>query len=137
VVNQQFNFAVHILTALAFSGGIMDSASLARSVNTNPVVVRRVLQALRRAGLVSTFAGKHGGARLARPVSRISLCDIYDAVEPRPPIEISQRKAWKHCPVSCRMQKIMSSVSRDAEEVLRSHLGRVKLITLLRTIKRG
>src|SRR3954465_15634890 len=115
------------MTALAFSGSIMDSQSLARSVNTNPVVVRRLLQALRLAGLVITFAGKHGGAQLARPARRISLCDIYDAIEQRPAIDISQRKAWKHCPVSCQMQKIMSSISRDAEDALRKHLARVRL----------
>jgi Rrf2 family protein len=137
VVNHQFSFSVHIMTALAFSGDVMDSESLARSINTNPVVVRRLLLALRRAGLVATFAGKYGGARLARQASRISLCDIYDAVEPRPAIAVSHRKAWKHCPVSCRMQKIMSSVSRNAEDVLRGHLGRVKLSALLRTVKRA
>src|SRR5438874_3430665 len=110
------------MTALAFSGTIMDSESLARSVNTNPVVVRRLLLALRRAGLVATFAGKHGGAQLARSASRVSLCDIYDAVDCRPAIEVRHREAWKHCPVSCRMQKIMSSISRDAEDALRRHL---------------
>ena len=33
------------------------SQTLAASVNTNPVVVRRLLLALRRAGLIETFAG--------------------------------------------------------------------------------
>ena len=58
MVNQQFTFAVHIMTALACAPGLMDSQTLAASVNTNPVVVRRLLLALRRAGLIETQAGQ-------------------------------------------------------------------------------
>ena len=48
------------MTALAFSPGeVIGSQTLAASVNTNPVVVRRLLLALRRAGLIETFTGKH------------------------------------------------------------------------------
>src|SRR4051812_42410357 len=98
------------MTALAFSGEIMDSEALARSVNTNPVVVRRLLLALRDAGLIETIAGKHGGSRLRKSPREISLRDIYDAIEPQPLIRVSQRKAWKHCAVSCHMKKIMDKV---------------------------
>ena len=67
MVNQQFTFAVHIMTALAFSPEeVIGSQTLAASVNTNPVVVRRLLLALRRARLIETFTGKHGGARLRK-----------------------------------------------------------------------
>ena len=55
------------MTALAFSPGeVIGSQTLAASVNTNPVVVRRLLLALRRARLIETFTGKHGGARLRK-----------------------------------------------------------------------
>ena len=133
MVNQQFTFAVHIMTALAFSGELMDSQALARSVNTNPVVVRRILLALRAAGLVETIAGKHGGTRLRKPAEKISLRDIYDAVEPRPVIVVSQRKIWKHCAVSCHMKEIMGRVAQDAEDAMRS---RLKTITLRKLVRR-
>jgi Rrf2 family protein len=135
VVNQQFTFAVHIMAALAFSGEIMDSQTLARSVNTNPVVVRRILLALRAAGLVETTAGKHGGSRLGKPAGAISLRDIYDAVAAQPIISVSQRKAWKHCEVSCCMKKIMSTVSDEAEKAMRLHLKAVTLRRLVRQIR--
>ncbi len=122
------------MAALAFSGEIMDSQTLARSVNTNPVVVRRILLALRRAGLVETFSGQGGGARLAKAGKEITLCAIYDAVEPRPVIAINQRKSWKHCPVSCQMKGIMTSVAEEAEDALRSHLAGITLTKLVRRI---
>ena len=135
MVNQQFTFAVHIMTALAFSPEeVIDSQTLAASVNTNPVVVRRLLLALRRARLIETFAGKHGGARLCKRPNRISLVDIYDAVESRPVIPISQRKALKQCHVSCNMKSIMSCVAESTEQAVRKHLRGITLAQLVRKV---
>jgi Rrf2 family protein len=136
VVNQQFTFAVHIMTALAFSpGDVIRSQTLAASVNTNPVVVRRLLLALRRAGLIETFAGKHGGARLRNKPGGISLVDIYDAVEPRPVIAVNERKALKKCHVSCNMKSIMSRVAAGAEDAVRKHLRGINLAQLVRKVR--
>ena len=133
MVNQQFTFAVHILTALAFSREeVIGSQTLAASVNTNPVVVRRLLLTLRRAGLIETFTGKHGGARLRRRPHRISLMDIYDAVESRPVILVNERKALRECHVSCNMKGIMSSVAESTEQAVRTHLRRITLAQLIR-----
>ena len=133
MVNQQFTFAVHIMTALAFSPGkVIGSQRLAASVNTNPVVVRRLLLALRRAGLIETLSGKHGGARLRRKPHRISLMDIYDAVEPSPVIRINERKALRECQVSCNMKRIMSGVAESTERAVRTHLRRITVAQFIR-----
>jgi len=136
VVNQQFTFAVHIMTALAFSPGqVIGSRTLAASVNTNPVVVRRLLLALRRAGLIQTFTGKHGGARLRKRPREISLLDIYDAVEPRPVIRVNERKVFRKCPVSCNMKSVMSRVAEGAEDAVRKHLRGIILAQLVRKVR--
>jgi Rrf2 family protein len=134
MVNQQFTFAVHIMTALAFRGELMDSQTLAASVNTNPVVVRRLLMALRRARLIETYAGKRGGAKLLKKPAEISLVEIYDAVERRPVIAVNERKALRHCDVSCHMKEIMSDVAESTEEAVRAHLRRITLQQLVRKI---
>ncbi len=135
MVNQQFTFAVHIMTALAFSPErVIGSQTLAASVNTNPVVVRRLLLALRRARLIETFTGKHGGARLRKKPNRISLLDIYDAVECRPVIPVNERKALKQCRVSCNMKSIMSSVAESTEQAVRKHLSGMTLAQLVRKV---
>ena len=112
----------------------MDSATRAAVVNTHPVVVRRLLRALRRAGLIETLAGKNGGAKLSRAPRTITLLDIYDAVELRPVIAKNQRRAARHCPVSCQMKSIMSSVAAGAEEAVRKHLRGIPLAALLRPV---
>src|SRR5437868_3557665 len=136
MVDQRFIFAVHIMTALAFRGERMDSQALARSVNTNPVVVRRLLLALRRAELVTTFAGRTGGATLAKPAKRISLLEIYHAIGPRPVICIRQRKAWRPCPVSCNFRSAMTSVAASVEQAMRRKLRGVSLERLVHEIER-
>jgi Rrf2 family protein len=134
VVNQQFTFAVHILAALAFAGEIVDSRTLAASVNTNPVVVRRLLLALRRAGLIRTFPGKHGGALLRRKPERITLLDVYQAVEPRPVVAVNERKPFRHCPVSCHIKPIMNRVAENAERAVRRQLRTITLKEIVRQI---
>ena len=135
MVNQQFNFAVHILTVLAFSGGIVDSRTVAASVNTNPVVVRRLLLALRRAGLIETCTGKNGGAKLLKNPARISLLDIYNAVQPSPVISVNERKVFRKCPVSCSMRQLMTRVAGGAEQSMRAHLRGMTLQQLVRRIR--
>lgn len=137
MVNQQFTFAVHILTALAFADETMDSQELAESVNTNPVVIRRLLLGLRRAHLVETYTGKHGGTKLGRKPAQISLLEVYDAVQPRPVIAINERKAFKNCRVSCNMREIMSGVAEGAEGAVREHLRGITLQKLLRKVRRA
>jgi Rrf2 family protein len=136
VVNQQFTFAVHIMTALAFSpNDVIDSQTLAASVNTNPVVIRRLLLALRRARLIETFTGKHGGTRLRKQPRQISLVDIYDAVESRPVIPVNERRALKRCHVSCNMKSIMTRVAETTEQAVRKHLRRITLAELVRKVR--
>jgi hypothetical protein len=59
---------------------------LAASAGSSPVCLRRVLGLLRRAGLVESRAGAHGGWVLARPPEEISLGDAWRAVKGDAPV---------------------------------------------------
>lgn len=135
MVNQQFSFAVHIMMSLAFAGETMDSRALARSVNTNPVVVRRLLLALGRAGLTETRAGKNGGTILRKHPAQIRLLAIYDAIEPKPLIAINERKAARDCAISCNMKKIMARIAESTEQTMRRHLRAITLAQLLHKVR--
>src|SRR5438477_7833520 len=136
MVNQQFTFAVHIMTALAFArGDVVDSRTLAASVNTNPVVVRRLLLALRDARLIKTHTGRAGGAQLRKKPGQITLLDIYDAVESRTVIAVNARPAFKRCPVSCNMKRTMSGVAQAANKAVRKHLRAMTLKQLVSQVR--
>src|SRR5271168_5083210 len=81
--NVQFSIAVHIMAGLACGcdkQGVT-SGHLAESVNTSASFVRRVLAKLSKAGLVETATGKAGACWLARDAEKITLQDIYKAVD--------------------------------------------------------
>ena len=80
--SSRFPVATHILVALHWNEGtLLSSEQLANTVNTNPVVIRRVLGLLREAGLVTTLSGAHGGSTLAKDPADITLLAVYRAVE--------------------------------------------------------
>src|SRR6187549_583105 len=96
----RFAMAVHVLTVLAYKeGDRVTSAFLAGSVNTNPVIIRRLLLALQRARLVDTCKGAGAGSRLSRAPGRINMAEIYRAVEISEPFSRPSRKPNDDCPV--------------------------------------
>ena len=81
-ISSRFTIAVHVLICIETFKDEQKVTSdfLASSVNVNPVVIRRILQQLKAAGLVKVARGT-GGAELARPAGQITLLDLYRAVE--------------------------------------------------------
>lgn len=81
-ISSRFTIAIHILTCMeTFKRQYkVTSDLLAGSVNANPVVIRRLLQQLKSAGLVNVTRGS-GGAEAARPPEEITFYDVYKAVE--------------------------------------------------------
>ena len=80
--SSRFTIAVHILLAINEFDGQFKTTSffLGNSVNVNPVIIRKTLGQLKDAGLVSVEAGV-GGASLAKEPKKITLWDIFCAVE--------------------------------------------------------
>jgi Rrf2 family protein len=83
-VNTRFATGVHALLLLAAEPDVLQtSEDVARKLNTNPVVVRRVFLQLQESGLVKSIKGPSGGTRLARPAKEITLADAYRALNGR------------------------------------------------------
>src|SRR5258708_25058337 len=92
--------AVHVLAVLAYKDGDrVTSNLLASSVNTNPVIIRRLLLVLQKARLVDTRKGAGSGSRLGRSPARINLGEVYRAVEERECFVMTRRKPDHGCPV--------------------------------------
>ena len=80
-ISSRFTIALHVLSCIeTFKEEKVTSDFLAGSVNVNPVVIRRLLQQLKAAGIVNVARGS-GGAQIAKPLTDITLLDIYHAVE--------------------------------------------------------
>ncbi len=135
MVNQQFATAVHVLTALACNKKeLMNSDSLATSVNTNPVVIRRLLSQLTKAKLVATVRGKSGGVKLAKEPGHISLKDIYLALSPTESIAPRTKSPHKECAVSCAMHSIMTNVADGTQKAMLKYLETQRLSDLSKKV---
>ena len=136
-MNSRFAVAVHILTLLERGGGApMTSEYVAGSVNTNPSLVRRLLGMLARAGLTTSQFGAGGGALLARPADRITLGDVYRAVDAGELFGMHREEPNAACPVGRNIQAVLETRICAAEQALQAELDRTTIAELARDIGR-
>jgi Rrf2 family protein len=132
----RFAMAVHVLTLLAYKeGDRMSSALLAGSVNTNPVIIRRLLLALQRAKLVDTCKGAGAGSRLNYAPKRINMAQVYRAVEAADPFKNPRRKPNEDCPVGQCMRQEMEKIFVSAENALERDLEKTTLADVIEAVK--
>jgi Rrf2 family protein len=135
--NSHFALATHVLTALAVHGDDrVTSIELARSVNTNAAFLRSLFGRLREAGLIEVWLGKGGGARLGRPASRITLADVYRAVEKDSPAQLHHCSPNEKCPVGRNILPLLDDVVRDVESAALARLRRRTIADLAAQIVR-
>ena len=128
--------AVHVLAVLAYKeGDPVTSALLAASVNTNPVVIRRLLLALQRAKLVETRKGVGLGSRLSRSPARINLAQVFRAVEAEESFALPPRRPNHACPVGYCIQNELGRVFASARNALEEDLERTTLASILDTVR--
>lgn len=82
-ISSRFTVALHIFACVeVFSEDHkVTSEFLAESINTNPVIIRKILTQLKHAGLITVARGT-GGITVNRPLKEISFLDVYRAIEP-------------------------------------------------------
>lgn len=134
--SSRFAVAIHVLTLAMLArsetdGELVTSERMADSVNTNPVVIRRILGALRDAGLVASQPGPHGGWRLARPPERMTLLDVYRAVEDEPLFGMHHNPPSQSCVVGRHMGSVLSNVFREAEAAMERKLAEVTVAEVI------
>jgi len=128
--------AVHVLTVLAYKeGDRVTSASLAGSINTNPVIVRRLLLALQRAKLVDTCKGAGSGSRLNYSPKRINMAQIYRAVEASEAFSTPPRKPNADCPVGHCMREELEKIFTSAQNALERDLEKTTLADVIDAVK--
>jgi DNA-binding IscR family transcriptional regulator len=134
--SSRFVVATHVLALLAYGEGeAMTSEYIAGSVNTNPVVVRRILALLAKADLVATQEGAGGGVRLARPAERIDLRAVYAAVESDALFALHPQPPNPACPVGNTIQAALEPALKGAEEALLSSLTRTSIADVVRRLR--
>jgi Rrf2 family protein len=117
--NSRFAIAVHTLAVLGYlqRHGVdrVSSQMVAQSVNTNAVVIRNLLRSLKKAGLIQSKEGRSGGVSLARSPSKISLIEIFTAVETSTLLCLNKKPEFKPCPVSRGMKHVLPPIFQEVD----------------------
>lgn len=123
--------AVQIFCVIAYKGpGGTTAEAVARSLKTNPVVVRRMMKDLQRSGLVEIRPGKDGGVALRRDPGAITLEDIHNAVEGDASVLALRRGGNPNCPVDRYMKSALPPIFRAVDEAVAMRLRETTLASL-------
>jgi Rrf2 family protein len=134
-VNSRMASAIHIMSFVAYIGDEgTTSEAVAKSLETNPVVVRKILKLLEREGLVDLRPGRHGGVVLRRPASRITLGQIYRAVESENGVFSKRRQVHQRCPVASMMKRKLGPIFEAANDAVEQALNKTNLAQLMRDV---
>jgi Rrf2 family protein len=133
--NSQFAMAIHVLALMAKScDERVKSDYLAHSVNTNPVVVRRLLRNLFEAKLVISQTGACGGSCLTRNPKEISLIEIYRAVSCGEVFALHRQKPDQDCPVGKGIETVLCNLQREVDAAIEEKLSKLTLQDVIERI---
>lgn len=134
--NSKFSIAVHVLAILAKScDERIKSDFIAKSVNTNPVVIRRLLSTLFDSGLVVSQTGVCGGTCLTRQPGEISLLEVYRTVSKREVFALHRNAPDRHCAVGKNIQTVLGKLQTEIDEVIEERLAKYTLADVIEMVE--
>ena len=139
-INTQFAVAIHALALMELFPGwnrsrTLSSTVIAESVNTNPVVIRRVMGALRDHGLVTSQSGPGGGWKLSRPGDQINLRDVFRAVQEESIFAMPRQEPSAECPMGVWLPSVLVSCFSEAESALLDRLALVSVADVVESVR--
>lgn len=114
----KFSDVLHILLHMTGSSGPSTSQNLAKTMRTNPVVVRRTMAGLREQGFVSSEKGHGGGWQLSCDLNKVTLYDIYKTIGSPTLLAIGNRVESPGCLVEKAVNTATKNAFLEAEKVL-------------------
>lgn len=133
-ISSRFTIAVHIFNCIGtFEEQYkITSDFLAGSINVNPVVIRRLLQQLKSAGLVHVTRGS-GGAAIAKPAEDITLLDIYQAVESVEGGELFHfhENPSDKCPVGRNIHKVLDDKLERIQKAMENEMQKITVADIV------
>ena len=118
---------LHVLLHMARHDGPMTSEAIARMLGTNPVVVRRTMAGLRKAGYVRSEKGHGGGWRLTRPLGQITLLTVYEALGRPNLFAVGNRSRNPDCLVEKNVNAVLVDTMTEAAALFIKRFGEITL----------
>ncbi|MDD3183948.1 MAG: Rrf2 family transcriptional regulator [Anaerostipes sp.] len=137
-ISSRFTIAIHILACIdTFKDDYkVTSDFLAGSVNVNPVVIRRLIQQLKAAGIITVIRGS-GGAEIAKPLSEITMLDIYKAVDSIENGELFHfhENPNKECPVGRNIHNVLDDKLNRVQTAMENEMRSITIQEIVEDTK--
>jgi len=132
-ISSRFTVALHIFTCVdIFKNEYkVTSGFLAGSINTNPVIIRKILTQLKKAGLITVARGT-GGIELTKDLSEISFYDVYEAIEPVEGGDLFRfhEAPNPQCPVGRNIHALLDEKLKSIQEAMENEMKKYTLLDL-------
>ena len=137
-ISSRFTIALHIFTCVdTFKNDYkVTSDFLASSINTNPVIVRKILAQLKKAGLINVARGT-GGIELTRSLGDISFYDVYTAIEPLEDGDLFRFHEAPNlkCPVGRNIHALLDDKLKAIQKAMEDEMKKYTLLDLHKGIE--
>ena len=138
-ITSRFTTAIHILTCLDYfkEKNRVNSEFLSGSTGVNPVIIRTVISKLRQAGIVTSLRGS-SGAKIVRPLSEITIYDVYQAVGgiDEDGLFHFHENLNANCPVGRNIHKVMDKKLLSIQEAMESRMKQITLEEVVEDTKK-
>ncbi len=137
-ISSRFTIAIHMFACMDTFGKDhkVTSDFMAKSVQVNPVIIRKILSQLKNAGLVNVQRGS-GGASIALPLNQITFLDIYRAVD-----SIEQGKLFHfhespnpNCPVGGNIHRVLDPKLNQIQSAMEKEMQSITLADIKNDLK--
>jgi DNA-binding IscR family transcriptional regulator len=121
---------LHVLLHMARHEGAFTSEQIAGMLGTNPVVVRRTMAGLKRAGYVKSEKGHGGGWRIACRLDGVTILDVHEAVGGSNIFAIGNFSDNPECAVERAVNQALNGALEQAQALLLTSLRKITLAEL-------
>jgi DNA-binding IscR family transcriptional regulator len=136
MTDSRLTISIHILTLLAgIPNEWISSDFIAGSININPVLVRKEVANLKKAGFIESKEGKGGGSRLAKKPSEISFDLIYGALYDCCSFKTYNNQPNPQCPIGNKIEEKLINVYIGAEQAFIEELKKTNIENFLKEFK--
>jgi Rrf2 family transcriptional repressor of oqxAB len=119
MLDVRFSSALKVMLLLGHAeeegSPVLNSTQLARSLNTNPSLVRKLMVGLVQDGFVTSIKGRGGGVRLGRSSDEITLEEIYRSSIGSKPLWAPRPEGPRECLVTNHSVEYFARLTEETE----------------------
>lgn len=121
MISQTAEYALRAIVFLGNENGVPNTtAQISKAIKAPPSYLSKVMQRLTAQRIVGSQRGVHGGFTITKPLTKLTMLDIVNAVDPMVRIHECPLGNKAHEKNLCPLHRTMDATMAQAEEGFRS-----------------